>query len=61
MAHRRESWDNVSLTGLPSSCLLLDAPFDMHSFDKAFVTISTKYKIYLNSNFSKRFNLITRS
>ena len=61
MAHRRESWDSVSLTGLLSSCLFLGAPFDMLSFDKAFVTISTKYKIYLNSNFSKRFNLITRS
>ena len=24
MAHRRESWNNVFLTGLPSSCLLLD-------------------------------------
>ena len=46
MAHRRESWDSVSLTGpltgLPSSCLFLDAPFDMHSFDKAFVVNSAK-------------------
>ena len=42
MAHRRESWDNVSFTGLPSSCLFLDAPFDMHSFDKAFVVNSAK-------------------
>lgn len=42
MAHRRESWDNVFLTGLPSSCLFLDAPFDMHSFDKAFVRSSGK-------------------
>lgn len=42
MAHRRESWDNVSLTGVLSSCLFLDAPFDMHSFDKAFVVNSAK-------------------
>ena len=42
MAHRRESWDSVSLTGLLSSCLFLDAPFDMHSFDKAFVVNSAK-------------------
>lgn len=42
MAHRRESWDKVSLTGLPSSCLFLGAPFDIHSFDKAFVVISAK-------------------
>ena len=42
MAHRRESWDNVSFTGLPSSCLFLDAPFDMRSFDKAFVVNSAK-------------------
>ena len=37
MAHRRESWDNVSLTGLPSSCWFLGA-----SFDKAFVELTTK-------------------
>ena len=42
MAHRRELWDNVSLTGLPSSYLFLGAPFDMHSFDKAFVVNSVK-------------------
>ena len=42
MAHRRESWDSVSLTGLLSSCLLLDAPFDMLSFDKAFVELTAK-------------------
>ena len=24
MLHRRELWNSVSLTGLPSSCLLLD-------------------------------------
>ena len=24
MLHRRETWNNVFLTGLPSSCLLLD-------------------------------------
>lgn len=42
MAHRRESWDNVSLIELPSSCLFLDAPFDMRSFDKAFVVNSAK-------------------
>lgn len=42
MAHRRASKDNVSLTGLPSSCLFLDAPVDMHSFDKAFVVNSAK-------------------
>ena len=42
MAHERELRDNVSFTGLPSSCLFLDAPFDMHSFDKAFVVNSAK-------------------
>ena len=42
MAHRRASKDNVSFTGLPSSYLLFDAPFDMHSFDKTFVVISAK-------------------
>lgn len=42
MAHRRESWDNVFLTGLLSSCLFLDASFDMRSFDKAFVVNSAK-------------------
>lgn len=42
MAHRRESWDNVSFTGLPSSCLLFDAPVDMLGFDKAFVELTTK-------------------
>ncbi len=42
MAHRRASKDNVSLTGLPSSCWFLGAPFDMHSFDKAFVVNFTK-------------------
>ncbi len=42
MAHRRASKDNVSFTGLPSSCLLLDAPVDMLGFDKAFVVISAK-------------------
>ena len=42
MAHRRESWDNVSFTGLPSSCLLFDAPVDMLGFDKAFVVNSAK-------------------
>ncbi len=42
MAHRRESRDNVSLIGLPSSCRFLDAPFDMLSFDKAFVELTTK-------------------
>ena len=42
MAHRRESWDNVSFTGLPSSCRFLGAPFDMLSFDKAFVVNSAK-------------------
>ena len=42
MAHERELRDNVFLTGLPSSCLFLGAPFDMLSFDKAFVVNSAK-------------------
>ena len=42
MAHRRESRDNVSFTGLPSSCWFLGASFDMLSFDKAFVELTAK-------------------
>ena len=48
MAHRRASKDNVSFTGLPSSYLLFDAPFDMHSFDKTFAVCSVKVLSYIS-------------